>query len=284
MTPIGHVKAATSLTAISLNLLAWSLPLALLLLARVVVPGWRSGTARLCAGIYRAAVVFDDWCLRRISHATWHNPGIDLAPGDACIVLANHRSWADILLVQSVVSRRGPIVKFLCKRGLAYIPVLGLIFLAFDFPVLRRRARRRESEPRRRDDDRRRVREACAILHRIPAAMLSFAEGTRFTEHRHALSQSPYRCLLPPRPGGFAAIVEALRPLDAPVIDITIGYPRPTTFWEFLGGAAGDVAIDATRFTMREIVQAGPHAWLEDRWRAKDATLATRMARADQAA
>ena len=284
MTPVGHVKAAISLVAISLNLLAWSLPLALLLLMRVAVPGWRPRAARLCARIYRTAVAFDDWCLQRISHARWRDPGIDLPPDRACIVLANHRSWADILLVQSVISRRGPIVKFLCKRELAYIPVLGLIFLAFDFPVLRRRAGRHRSEERRRDDDRRRVREACAILHRVPAAMLSFAEGTRFTERRHAHARGPYRFLLPPRAGGFAAIVEALQPLDAPVIDLTIGYPRSTTFWEFLGGDAGDIAIDATRFAMREVTRTGPRAWLEGRWRDKDATLAALLAQADRAA
>lgn len=284
MTPAGHARAATTLAAISLNLLVWSLPLAVLLLARTAVPRWRPRSARLCEGIYRAAVVFDDWCLQRISRARWRNPGLDLPPGRACIVLANHRSWADILLVQSVISRRGPIVKFLCKRELAYIPVLGLIFLAFDFPVLRRRARRRGSEQRRRDDDRRRVREACAVLHRVPAAMLSFAEGTRFTERRHARSRSPYRFLLPPRSGGFAAIVEALRPLDVPVIDLTIAYPRPTTFWTFLGGDADDVVIDARRFAMREIAQQGPRAWLEGRWRDKDATLAALLAPAGQAA
>ncbi|MXY54989.1 MAG: hypothetical protein F4029_14375 [Gammaproteobacteria bacterium] len=284
MTPGGHVRAAISLGAISLNLLAWSLPLAVLFLTRVLVPAWRSRTACLCAGIYRTAVAFDDWCMQRISGARWQNPGIDLPPGRACIVLANHRSWADILLVQSVISRRGPIVKFLCKRELAYIPVLGMIFLAFDFPVLRRRARRSWSEQRRRDDDRRRVREACATLHRFPAAMLSFAEGTRFTERRHALARSSYRFLLPPRTGGFAAIVEALRPLDAPVVDLTIGYPQPTTLWRFLGGEAGDVAIDAKRCTMREVLEAGPHAWLERTWRDKDAKLDALLAQADQAA
>ena len=284
MTLGGHVRAATTLAAISANLLACSLPLAVLLLARVVVPGWRPRTARYCAGIYRAGVAFDDWCLQRISQARWQNPGIDLPPDRACIVLANHRSWADILLVQSVISRRGPIVKFLCKRELAYVPVFGLICLAYDFPILRRRARRGGSEHRRRDDDRRRVRDACAVLHRFPAAMLSFAEGTRFTERRHALAGRPYRFLLPPRIGGFAAIVEALQPLDAPVIDLTIGYPRPTTLWRFLGGDAGDIAIDAKRFTMREVEEAGPRAWLESRWRDKDATLATLLALPERAA
>ena len=284
MTAVGHVRAATTLAAVSLNLLAWSVPLAVLLLARVVVPPWRPLSARICERIYRIAVAVDDWCLRHISRARWQNPGVELPPGRACIVLANHRSWADILLVQSVISRRGPIVKFLCKRELAYIPVLGLIFLAFDFPVLRRRARRHRSEQRRRDDDRRRVREACAVLHRAPAAMLSFVEGTRFTERRHAHAGGPYRFLLPPRAGGFAVIVEALRPLDAPVIDLTIGYSRPTTFWRFLGGDAGDVAIVAERFAMREVGAAGTNAWLQGRWRDKDATLATLSAQAAQAA
>ena len=283
MRPGGHVRAVVALAAISLNLLAWSLPLAILLLTRVVVPPSRPRTARLSAWIYRGAVAFDDWCLRHISGARWRDPHIDLPPDQACIVVANHRTWADILLVQSVISRRGPIVKFLCKRQLAYVPIFGLIVLAFDFPVLRRRARGRGSEQRRRDDDRRRVREACALLHRVPAAMLSFAEGTRFTERRHACADSPYRFLLPPRAGGFAAIVEALRPLDAPVVDVTIGYPRRTTFWEFLGGEAGDVAIEVEQFAMREVAESGPHAWLEDRWRHKDAKLATLLVASDPA-
>lgn len=274
MTLAGHIRAAVTLAAISLNLVVWSLPLGALLLVRFAVPGSRARCRRLGEGIYRAAVAFDDWCLARISGVRWQDPELDLAPNRACIVVANHRSWSDIFLLQSVFSRRGPVIKFLCKRELAYIPVLGLIFLAFDFPIVRRRTSGLATDDQRRADDRRRVRDACAVLYESPAAMLSFAEGTRFTPERHRRVESPYRFVLPPRSGGFAEIASALRSLDVPVVDVTIAYPRPTTFWEFLGGTGGEVSVLAERFSVHEVVEAGPAQWLADRWRRKDATLA----------
>lgn len=274
MTLTGHLRAAVTLAAISLNLAVWSLPLGALLLARFAVPGGRARCRRLSEGIYRAAVAFDDWCLARIAGVHWQDPELDLPPNRACIVVANHRSWSDIFVLQSVFSRRGPVIKFLCKRELAYIPVLGLIFLAFDFPIVRRRTSGLATDEQRRADDRRRVREACAVLHESPAAMLSFAEGTRFTPERHRRLDSPHRFLLPPRSGGFAEIAAALRSLDVPVVDATIAYPRPTTFWEFLGGAGGEVSVLAEVFSVHEVIEAGPARWLADRWRRKDATLA----------
>ena len=258
MTLAGHLRAAATLAAIALNLVLWSLPLGALLLARVAIPGIRARARRLGDGIYRAAVAFDDWCLVRISGVRWQDPELDLPADRACIVVANHQSWSDIFVLQSVFSRRGPVIKFLCKRELAFVPVLGLIFLAFDFPIVRRRTPGLASDDARRADDRRRVREACAVLHKSPAAMLSFAEGTRFTAERHRRLESPYRFLLPPRSGGFSEIASALRPLDVPVVDVTIAYPRPTTFWEFLGGAAGEVSVRAERFSVHEVVEAGP--------------------------
>lgn len=274
MTPAGHLRAALTLAAISLNLAAWSLPLGALLLARTAVPGLRARCRRQSDRIYRAAVAFDDWWLERVSGVSWKDRGLDLAPDRACIVVANHRSWSDVFVLQSALSRRGPVVKFLCKRELAYIPVLGLIFLAFDFPIVRRRAPKLRTDDERREDDRRRVRDACAVLHESPAAMLSFAEGTRFTPARRRRLESPYRFVLPPRPGGFAEIADALAGLDVPVVDVTIAYSRPASFWEFLGGAGGEVLVLADQVPLHEVIAAGPRSWLADRWRRKDATLA----------
>ena len=139
--------------------------------------------------------------------------------------------------------------------------------------MVRRRTPGLATDDRRRADDRRRIREACAVLRESPAAMLSFAEGTRFTPERRWRLESPYRHLLPPRSGGFVEIANAL-PLGAPVVDVTIAYPRATTFWEFLGGEAGEVAVLAERFSVRDVVEAGAAQWLADRWRRKDETLA----------
>ena len=64
----------------------------------------------------------------------------------------------------------------------------------------------------RRDDHRRRVSEASAALIDSPAAILSFAEGTRFTEAKSEAGSGQYDHVLPPRAGGLAAMIEALTP------------------------------------------------------------------------
>ena len=274
MTPRQHLAALAALVAISTNLTLWCVPLLALLTLRTLVPPARPRARAAAEAIYRIAVRFDDWWLQRVSRAVWRDPQLALDRHRACIVVANHQSWSDIFLIQSAIARRGPVVKFLCKRELAWIPILGLIFVAFDFPMLRRRASGGMSESERRVLDRERVREACRTLRTRPAAMLSFVEGTRFTQAKHARSSSPYRNLLPPKAGGFEAIIQALAPGGAPVIDMTLVYPGRRDFWAFLGGAAGDITVLAERHTTEEVIDAGPRAWLEARWRAKDEALA----------
>lgn len=278
MTPVQHLKALAAFVAVSLNLLFWCAPLLAVLVVRLLVPKARPAAHRVSCGIYRSAVGFDDWWLTRISGARWCRPRLDLDPESACILVANHQSWADIFLLQSAIVRCGPVIKFLCKRELAYIPVLGLIMMAFDFPIMRRRGRVGGSAEDRRRQDRERVRQACAVLLEAPAAMLTFAEGTRFSEAKRRLSMSPHRHLLRPRSGGFTAIVEALAERRPPVLDITIQYGRSAAFWAFLGGASGPVTMTVRRFPLGEVLNAGPLEWLEERWRLKDERLSAAAA------
>lgn len=233
--------------------------------------------------MYRQAVVVDDWVLTRVAGAHWEDPSLALSHDEACVVVANHRSWTDIFLLQSVLAQRGLIVKFLSKRELAYIPILGLIFIAFDFPVLARKARGLQSESDRRADDRCRVREACEALYRAPSAMLSFVEGTRFSEAKRITAGSSYRHLLPPRPAGFSAIIEAVEPLQPNVVDVTLVYPRQVNFWQFLGGTAGEIRIVAMQFPVTDVLEQGALTWLEDRWEQKDRVLAAQQREADRA-
>ncbi len=272
MTARQHLKAAICLAVITLNLTFWALLLLVLLPAKAA-PRTRPWFRQVAARIYRAAVRVDNVLLRRVSRASWLARELSLDAARPHIVLSNHRSWADILIVQSVVATRGPVVKFLCKRELLYVPIFGLIILAFDFPVLRRRTRRGTDPADRRDDDRRRVREAAAALIDSPAAILSFAEGTRFTNAKREAGNGPYDHLLPPRAGGLAAMIEALAPGGGTIVDLTLAYQRAPSFWEFLGGAAGPVEVEWETVPIADVAPEGVHDWLNDCWRRKDARL-----------
>lgn len=228
-------------------------------------------------GIYRIAVAFDDWCLMRIGRVRWELPELQLDAEQTCLVLCNHRSWCDVLVVQSLIAKKGPVITFLTKRELAFVPVFGIIVWAFRFPLLKRRARGSESEAARRESDRQRVLAACAAVRRAPAAILTFAEGTRFSPEKHRRMHSPYRHLLPPRPGGFSAIYDSLANTGALVVDLTLDYDGEVTFWRFLAGAAS-VSATATVWDWAELAERDRSAWLRQRWQIKDRQLAGKAA------
>lgn len=274
-----HLKAAASLGFISLNLLFWCLPLLLLSLIRLVL-GWRFAWLRSAMnGIYRTAVRLDHWWLTEALGMEWELPDLHMDPNDIHIILCNHQSWSDIFLVQSAISRRGPIVNFLCKRELAWVPVLGLIFWAYGFPMLKRKAGGGETEHSRGQGDRHRIAQACAAVAAAPAALLCFPEGTRCTSAKRKQTASPYAHLLPPKPGGFSAIHGALRNRGAAVLDLTLIYAEQANFWRFLGGGAGRVVMEAEWIEERELADGRLDAWLAARWRAKDTRLAAALPR-----
>ena len=99
------------------------------------------------------------------------------------LIVSNHQSWADILMLQEIFLGRVPPLKFFTKRELIWAPLVGVAMWLLGFPVrasLRARAAGRApgtARPRPRRDD------AClrAASWSVPTSVLSFLEGTRFT-------------------------------------------------------------------------------------------------------
>ena len=150
MSLFDHVKSVASITVITLNLLFWVPPILVLSLVKLLVPASRRVTDRALEGCYRLAVAVDDAWLRGVIGIRWDRPFPPVSSDEVSIVLSNHVCWADILVLQSVLCREGPLLKFLTKRELAWIPIFGVIFWAFDFPLLRRTTKEGQSESERR--------------------------------------------------------------------------------------------------------------------------------------
>jgi len=280
MTLRAHCRSAASLLVITANLCFWLPPLIVLALAKLAIPTARDRSERAMAWIYRTAVIVDDAWLERVMGLRWSRPELGLDPARSYLVLSNHVSWADILLIQSVIVRQGPLLKFLAKRELVYLPILGLIIWAFDFPILRRRSRRAEDEDARRARDLEALRAAGRRVQRSPAVLMNFAEGTRFSEAKRVQGGSPYRHLLRPRVGGFLALVEAVEQgqgVDG-LIDLTLIYPKNVSFWAFLAGGLPEIEIRAERIDRASLPADRESAsrWLAERWSAKDAAIAER--------
>lgn len=279
MTLRAHCRSAATLLVITANLCFWLLSLLVLALAKLAIPPARDRCERAMAWIYRAAVIVDDLWLERVMGLRWSRPELGLDPARSYLVLSNHVSWADILLIQSVIVRQGPLLKFLAKRELIYLPIVGLIIWAFDFPILRRRSRRGADEEERRARDLEALREAGRRVQRSPAALMNFAEGTRFSEAKRVQRGSPYHHLLSPRIGGFLTLIETVEheAVDG-LIDLTLIYPRNVSFWAFLAGGLPEIEIRAKRIGSACLPSTRESAsrWLAERWSEKDAAIAER--------
>jgi hypothetical protein len=58
--------------------------------------------------------------------------------------------------------------------------------------------------------DREATRRACEKFALVPTSVMNFAEGTRFTWHKHRIQDSPYRHLLKPKAGALALALNAM--------------------------------------------------------------------------
>jgi 1-acyl-sn-glycerol-3-phosphate acyltransferase len=151
----------------------------------------------------------------------------DLERDGHYLVLANHQSWVDILVLQKVFNRRIPLLRFFLKRSLFWVPVLGLAWWALDFPFMGRYTRKqiaRNPELGRRDMEV--TRKACEKFNAIPVAVMNFVEGTRFTPAKHDSQGSPFRHLLKPKSGGVAFVLDAMGKGLHALLDVTIVYPK----------------------------------------------------------
>lgn len=147
------------------------------------------------------------------------------------LVLANHQSWVDIVVLQKVFNRRIPLLRFFLKRQLIWVPLLGLAWWALDFPFMGRHTPKqitRRPALARRDIEA--TRRACEKFREIPVAIMNFVEGTRFTPAKHARQGGPYQHLLKPKAGGVAFVLDAMGEGLHAILDVTIAYPggRPS--------------------------------------------------------
>ena len=220
----------------------------------------------LAHGFYRAAVGINSlWMQRVVGIEITLEGSVNRHPNP--IVVCNHQAWFDIPLVQEVIASRGPIVQFLIKRELVWVPIIGWICLVLNFPRLHRSGAASD-----RDQDLAAIESAAQKLGRAPGALLVFAEGSRFSAEKSKFQSSPYPHLLKPKVGGLSTILKYAPP-DTPVLDLTISYAAgQAQFWRCLHGDTPLIRIRIVEFLAANITD--PEAWLNKRWQAKSAWLA----------
>jgi 1-acyl-sn-glycerol-3-phosphate acyltransferase len=217
----------------------------------------------------------------------WDVQGIEgLDPHGWYLVNSNHQCAADIFVLQHLLNRRIPLLKFFIKQQLIWMPVMGLAWWALDFPFMRRHSPTYlKKHPEMRERDQEATRRACAKFALIPTSVTNFMEGTRLTPAKHARQQSPYRHLLKPKAGGVALALNAMGDKFQALLDVTIVYPDGIPgFWSFLCGRMRRVIVRVRSVPIPNELLHGDYgqdpefreafsAWVQQLWRDKDAQM-----------
>jgi 1-acyl-sn-glycerol-3-phosphate acyltransferase len=283
------IRSLLIILHLALNTLFWGIPIMLLGLVKLVLPGgeprrrlrlWLSELGDRWAG--GNGIIFG-----RLLDTSWDISGVDGLRADGhYLIVSNHVSWLDIFVLQRAFHRRVAFMRFFIKQELIWFPILGQACWAMDFPFMRRYTPEYlERHPEKRGKDLETTRRTCRRYRRIPMAILNFIEGTRFTRAKQAEEKSPYRNLLRPRVGGIAFVLASLGEQLDGVVDVTISYQRPdVTLWEFLTNRVGRIVVRARlievppQFVTEPITEPGPareafKIWIESLWREKDELL-----------
>lgn len=270
------------------------IPLLAIALLKVVLPLPRLRTAcnPLLTGLAASWIGFNNrlWDAFTRTRLTLRGDA-DLRVDGHYLVLANHQSWVDILVLQKVFNRRIPLLRFFLKRQLFWVPLLGLAWWALDFPFMGRYTPRQVAKnPALAGRDIEATRRACEKFRAIPVAIMNFVEGTRFTADKHAKQDSPYRHLLKPKSGGVAFVLDAMGTGLHAILDVTIAYPggRPSLI-DLLADRVPEVRVRVRQRRIPADLAGGDYQndrefrvrfqqWMNGLWREKDDELAAMLA------
>lgn len=273
------VRGALSLIVVALNTIFWCILLFLIALCKVVIPapGWRLLCGKLANGVAQRWVWVNTTGLKLTKDIQWDIQGTEGLKTDRWyLLLSNHQTMVDIVVLQSVFYGKAPLLKFFLKKELFWVPILGQAWWALDFPFMER------TSSARRDLDT--ARKACDKFRLSPVTVMNFVEGTRFTPAKKEDQSSPYAHLLKPKVGGIAVVLGAMGDLLQSILDVTIAYPDGVPgLWAFLCSRSIRITVRVKQIPVTGDLQGDFFAdrkyrqhfvsWLNNLWEEKDRRL-----------
>jgi 1-acyl-sn-glycerol-3-phosphate acyltransferase len=272
-----------------LNVLFWVPVLLFFALLKLLIPlkKMRLWVDPILLRIAEAWISGNSGWMHLTQRTHWDVLGLDgLNARSWYLVNCNHQSWVDILVLQHLLNRRIPLLKFFLKQQLIWVPVMGLAWWALEFPFMRRHSEAfLKKHPEMRGKDQATTRQACEKFALIPTSVMNFLEGTRFTPAKQQRQQSPYLHLLKPKVGGMALALNAMGDKFQAILDVTIVYPDGApSFLQFLCGNVHHVIVRVRSLPVPQHLLQGDYAsdpavrvayqqWGQQLWQQKDAQI-----------
>ena len=285
-----QARGVLTFGVLAVNTVFWFVPVMTLGLMKLLLPiaGVRRVLTRWLMWLAENWIAVNGLALRGVGSREWRIEGAEsLDRNGWYLVLANHQTWVDIVVLQVALNRRIPLLKFFIKQQLVWFPLLGLGFWALDMPFMKRHSPSYLARhPEKKGADLEATRKACEKFRHTPTSVINFVEGTRFSEAKREARNSPYEYLLLPRAGGIAVALSAMGEVFDAILDVTLVYAGgPPKFWDMVCGDRVEVTLDVRVLPVDPALVSGDyqndrvfrrevHRWLGRLWQEKDARIA----------
>lgn len=203
------------------------------------------------------------------------------------LIVANHQSGTDVIVLQYIFQkiRKLPFLTFFLKKQLKWVPILGIVWWAMEYPFMHRHSQAHlKKHPHKKGKDLKATIKATKVYKHIPISLVSFAEGTRFTDQKHKIQQQKgtinFKNLLRPKAGGLSYVIGAMHDEIKSLIDVTIVYSsNKKTLWDFFTYRIPKVKIiikeipipdEFRQISLIDKKQEEFRSWLNNIWIEKD--------------
>ncbi|MCU8093429.1 acyltransferase [Shewanella sp. SM20] len=242
-----QIKGCIAFLGYVINTVFWTIPIVLISFIKLIpISPLRTVTSHVldfCASAWISVNGVIERCLHPVKIEL--SGDADFSTKEWYMVIANHQSWVDILILQRIFNRKIPFLKFFLKQELIFVPVLGLAWWALDFPFMRRYSTAQlRKNPKLKGKDIEITRKACTKFKAKPVSVMNFVEGTRFSKAKHQKQNSQFQHLLKPKAGGMAFALSAMGEQIHKLVDVSIYYPDAVpSYWDYLTGKLPSVKV-----------------------------------------
>jgi len=245
---------------------------------------WRVICTQIIDDLVAYWIDINNGYINKRHNINWQIKGLEeLHAQDWHLIVANHQSWLDIVVLHYVFNRKIPVLKFFIKDSLKWVPLLGFAWWAMGCPFMKRYSRDYLlKNPHKKGEDLEATKKALDLFKFTPSTIINFVEGTRFTTEKKEFQKSPYAHLLKPKAGGISFVIGAMGDSIRNLVDVSIVYSNEQhSLWDFLCHRISTVAITIreipipeeffnTTLLEEESTQLKFRLWLNQQWADKD--------------
>lgn len=286
----GVFYALTSSLLYGLGITILPLYLLIIIIIWLVMPirSWRNRLKNNMFHIPSAwseSIRFTMWLTGNIK---WDVIGTEnLSKDQSYLLIANHQSHLDILVLQKVLDRKIPQLRYFMKKQLLWVPLLGQACWLLGYPFMQRHSKSYlKKHPEKRNQDLMATKKACNRFKGTPITLINYLEGTRFSKNKKQRQKSPYKHLLLPKAGGTAFTMESMGDQINTVLNVTIVYSANKHFgWTFLKGQMKKITVRVEKIDIPAELRGDYQndrefrvrfqKWINQIWQEKDQLIST---------